>query len=78
MVYIQKIIFREPGLIHGLTTVASVINDAVANGYFPNFSAISQQLVSGCLPLPTEGEGDVGSNLREDSSSRDIETATDR
>ena len=31
MLYKQKIITREPGLIHGLSSVKSVFNDAVEN-----------------------------------------------
>lgn len=64
----QKIIYREPGLIHGQSSVMSVFNDAVENSNYPFYGAIRQELASAELPTIAKNLDDAASKLRGNSS----------
>ena len=77
MVYKQKIIFREPGLIHGQSSVTGVFHDALKNSNDPFYAAIRQEADSWPV-LARHLDAAVACDLRENPSNRNIETATDR
>lgn len=68
--------YREPGLIHGQSSFASVFNDAVEKSDDPFYGAIRQQLASGRLPNYAQHLDAVASKLRENPC--DIETTVNR
>ncbi len=69
-------IYREPGLIHGLSSVTSVFNDAVENSDYPFYCTIRQQLGSASLPNLAQHLDAVASKQREKPCN--IETTVNR
>ena len=77
MLYTQIIISREPGLIHGQSSVTRVFHDALKNSNDPFYAAIRQE--AGSWPvLARHLDAAVTCDLRENPSDRNIETATDK
>ena len=76
MYYKEKIISREPGVFHGLSSATSVICDAVENCNYYFYGDVRQEIGSGGLPNLAQHLDAVASKQRENPCN--IETTVKR